>query len=348
MEGGGKIATPAGETSTPADLMKHGRSKVVGDIHNFLSDLHDTVKANTGQDLFGPNKVALQHRTIFSGSTRPLMTTEDTPYSKAIPDSTYVDKWKKREVGDFDVMAQHHHVEKDGPIEQALSPGARFGDYTVEHVKRTGQLHALIRHNKTGELHQVDFEPTRYEGGHPSAFAQESYNSHPEDMDAGLKGLMHKGLLISATKGSSAYPAREYMKNRKVPTVKREGLFSDYTYASQAGLRRKTAPIGMDADGTKVVRELQPKETEYNDNLPSVRKTIFGDPNAETQSFHGVIRSMKKHFTPQQVDHTLSFLKDEYAIDKYPREQVAKAVGILKEQMPEHIGLIQKHFPEHF
>lgn len=331
LEGGGKIKTEKGDVAVPINADEHpkGKEGAAADVHGFLSGLHDAV---TGNSLYGRGKAALTQLTAFSGST-PELFKKDRP---------------KKQFGDIDTMVAEHHLQKNSGLERALHPGARYGAYTVEGTKRYGtDLSALVRH-PSGQLHQIDFQSVRYEGDHPAPFYQESRNSHPEDMDAGLKGLTHKALLISATKGSSAFQGREYYKG-KSPEVKHEGLHPDFTYSSQKGIRRATQRLGVDKDGTIISRKISSTEKpQYDDDLTSVRKTIFGNPKAETQSFHGVVRSMNKHFNPTQVDHTLHFLKEEFSDDKYKPDQVSKAVGILKEQMPQHIDLIKKHFPEHF
>lgn len=313
------------------NLEKRSRTDVQNDIHGFLSDLHDHVNKNHGVSLFGKNKTGLKKKTIFSGSTKPLM-------DKDITDNEYVHGMGKKEVGDIDTMVRGEHIVKGGPLESSLKPGSQFGKFTVAGTKRVGtQLHAIIRHNETGNHHQVDFATADYDGEHPSEFAQVGTNSHPEDMRSGLKGVDHKHLWNAAIKASSGFHGR--VVDRK-GNVKEEGFLPHRTFSTSAGMRDSYEPTGEVEDGVQLAKKITPSKKmsiQYDKNLKSIAKKTFGKPNAELDSFHGIARSMKKHFNHEQIGRALTIFKSN--MDDNPR--LSTAMNVLK-------GHFESSHPEHF
>jgi hypothetical protein len=185
-EGGNiKVKTVDGEVAAAPFKVKD-RSKQAGDIKDALGAMHDSFSKEHGADLFGKGKKALNSGSMFAGSTRQFM-------DSSIPD----DEFKKHKpiVGDIDAQFPAEHKDK---LVTHLTPGRKFGKYTVIGTRKHGtEVSAVIKHDN-GEHHQVDFEPVHYHNDEPTPGEQLLHNSSWEDTKAGIKGLHHK-VLLNAT-----------------------------------------------------------------------------------------------------------------------------------------------------
>ena len=179
MEGGNiKI----GEVSA-APFKIINRSQQASDIHDALSEIHDSFHAKTGDYLFGKNRVGLSKGSVFAGSTKHLM-------NKSIPDEEFTRH--KPVVGDVDVQVRLDH--KDA-LSNHLTPGSRFGKYTVIGMKKHGNENTAVMRHDNGEHHQFDFEGVDYHGHEPTKGSQFLHSSSWEDTRRGVKGAHHKILL---------------------------------------------------------------------------------------------------------------------------------------------------------
>ena len=75
----------------------------------------------------------------------------------------------------------------------------------------------------------------------------------------------------------------------------------------------------------------------YTTDLEEISKKTFGVPDAEVDSFHGVARSMKKHFNNEQIGRTIDIFKESEKNN--PRMPIAMSV------LRKHFG---KTHPEYF
>ena len=193
IEGGNvKVKTEKGEVSAAPFKVKN-RSEQAGDVHQALSDIHDSMNKEHGIHLFGKGKKALNSGSLYAGSTRQFMNKDKSKISDA--------EFKKHKpsVGDLDVQIPAEHKET---LTSHLTPGKKFGKYTVVGTKKHGnEVSAIMRHDN-GEHHQFDFEGVHYHQDEPSKGEQLLHNSSWEDTKAGIKGLHHK-ILLNAVGGST-------------------------------------------------------------------------------------------------------------------------------------------------
>lgn len=175
-------------SANPISITHRNRSSAAQDIHDGLHELHKSFHAETGNHLFGKNASALHSGAAYSGSTAHLM-------SSSIPDREFAKH--KPSVGDIDVKVPREHMEK---LADHLSPGRRFGKYTVQGIKKSrGEHHVLAKHDN-GSTHQIDFEATKYDSKGPSALDNLSHGSSWEDTKHGIKGVHHKVLLANLSR----------------------------------------------------------------------------------------------------------------------------------------------------
>jgi len=178
-------------TASPIHVTPKNRESVQNDTHEFLHHVAHSFHQAHGGHLFGKNHKALHTGSAFSGSTKHLMDKninhkEFVQHKKKAKDSEHA------EVGDIDVKIPHEHAENLG---KHMSPGKRFGKYTVVGVKRSGgEHHALVKHDN-GQTHQVDFEGSHYHKDEPTHFDKFAHSSDWHDTKSGIKGVHHKQLI---------------------------------------------------------------------------------------------------------------------------------------------------------
>jgi len=187
LQEGGNIKI--GEVGAEPIKITH-RPEQTQEVHNALSELHDSFHTATGHHLFGASKKALSTGSAYSGSTKSLM-------SKDISDSEFTQH--KPTVGDIDVQIPKEHKEA---LAQHLQPGHKYGRYTVVGTKKHGnEVSAVMRHDD-GSHHQFDFEATHYHQEEPTKGEQFLHSSDWQDTKAGIKGAHHK-ILISSVGGET-------------------------------------------------------------------------------------------------------------------------------------------------
>jgi len=173
-------------SAAPFSVTEKNRSERVKDAKDALSELHDSFHNEHGEHLFGKDKKGLASGSIFAGSTRQLM-------DPKISDSEFAKH--KSTVGDMDVQVMKDHGDK---LTSHLTPGKRFGKYTVVGTKKHGnEISAVMKHDN-GEHHQFDFEKVHYENSEPTPAEQFLHSANWEDTKAGIKGAHHKILLNAA------------------------------------------------------------------------------------------------------------------------------------------------------
>jgi len=247
-EGGNiKIKTPEGEVAAAPFRVKN-RSQQAGDVRDALGEIHDSFEKEHGQPLFGKGKKALTSGSMFAGSTNQFM-------DSSISDEEF--KKHKPTVGDIDAQFPAEHKDK---LVAHLTPGRKFGKYTVVGTRKHGtEVSAVLRH-ENGEHHQIDFEPVHYNNDEPTPGEQLLHNSSWEDTKAGIKGLHHKVLLNAV------------------------GL-DHHKFSISHGLRSRTDDSDMGVkEPDQVTKGL------FGDKA---------DPNQVT-SFHGVTQLIKKHIPKEQ------------------------------------------------
>lgn len=241
-----------------------------------------------GHNLFGH---ALNNNTFASGSAEVY---NDPKVS--------TDKFKRMKptMGDYDVQVPKEHKDK---LISYLKPGQVHGNFTVVHTTSGNQVHAIVRHNETGLHHQIDFEPVNYDEKkqEPTEFEKFAHNSHPDDLESGLKGVDHK-FLLQSTLGAHSKPAIiSTMKGRGKARAEHqeEGSYTPHTFSVDKGIREKWEKIG-EKDGKPIVRERPSKGAEYSTDMHHIYRALFNREPSEQDvqdihSFHGLVKHIKAH-----------------------------------------------------
>lgn len=189
FEGGNiKVGPKGSETSAAAfPVTAANRSERRADIHSALSSIHDTFHKEHGEHLYGKDKQGLKSGHVYSGSTHDLMSHEvnDKDFAKHKPS-----------VGDVDTQVSAEHKEK---LASTLTPGRKFGKYTVVGTKKHGNEISAVMKHQNGEHHQFDFQGVHNPGSESSHFL---HSSNWQDTQAGIKGAHHK-ILINAAAGTT-------------------------------------------------------------------------------------------------------------------------------------------------
>jgi hypothetical protein len=250
------------------------RTEQARDIHDALGQIHDHFHRETGEHLFGKGKKALMSGSTFAGSTRQLM-------DKSISDKEFTKH--KPTVGDIDVQVTHEHKNALGNF---LSPGKRFGKYTVVGTKKHGNENTAVMRHDNGEHHQFDFEGVEYRDHEPTKGEQFLHNSSWEDSKAGVKGAHHKILLNAVGLDTNKFSITHGLRSR--------------TDESDPGEKE---PEG-------VAKRL------FGDKADSSRIT----------SFHGVADLIKKHIPSDQHQRIYDKFKDSVSKAKMTGSDNALAV----------------------
>lgn len=189
IEGGNIKAGPKGAevSAEPFSVTAKNRSERKADIHHALGSIHDAFHAEHGEHLFGENQHRLNSAHAYTGSTHDLM-------GSHVNDKDFAHH--KPVVGDVDTQVTKEHKDK---LASTLTPGRKFGKYTVVGTKKHGnEISAVMRH-ANGEHHQFDFQGVHHPGSESERFL---HSSHWEDTKAGIKGAHHK-ILLNAVGGDS-------------------------------------------------------------------------------------------------------------------------------------------------
>lgn len=334
LEGGNIVVKhpETGESISSESINSADRASVSKDIHNSLKDMDSSFKKVHGKSLFGNS---LNTGSAYAGSTKHFM-------DSSISHKEF--QKHKPTVGDIDTQIPAEHKDK---LEQHLTPGSTFGNMTVVGTKKHGsQISAIMRHNPTGKHHQVDFEPAEYDKktGEPNKFSQFSHSSDWNDVKSGIKGAFHK-LLLSSTTAANTKPAivEDKKGNRTVQPVE------THAFSVDKGLRERHKQI--DTVGSQpVLKELSPKESDYDTDLHSIHKKMFGRKSTDQDienigSFQGLAGHIKANMTPEQHEHVVhKFVhslwnpKRAQTISKNPIED-----NQIKEAALKHLS---KHFPD--
>ena len=309
------------------------------DFNNFLSSVNQAHIAEHGKHLFGANDEALKDRTALSGSTKAFMD-PDIPH----------DEFAKHKpvVGDADVMIPREHADTAAKL---LSPGKRFGRYTIVGNKNSKAQNLILAKHDDGRVQQFDFENADYDGNRPNEWSQFNHSSNWEDNKRGpngeppVKGAFHK-LLLSAI--ASGQGSNGIIRGKKGDT---EGFVPKSRFSVDNGLRDNAKQIGTE-NGKPVFRELDPKESEYKTDLPSVYKGLFGKDASpqdiqDMHSYHGLIDHMQRHFSPEQQ----SRIADKYIHNIYHPTRAQNIDNDLPNDERIKDGTltyIRKAFPHHF
>lgn len=189
LEGGNIRVGPKGQetSAAPFPVTAGTRHQVRSDIHNALASMGDSFHKEHGEHLFGQDHQRLHDATAFTGSTHDLM-------GQHVSHAEFAKH--KPMVGDVDTQVTPEHKDK---LAAHLTPGRKFGKYTVVGTKKHGnEISAVMRH-ENGEHHQFDFQGVSHPGSESSRFL---HGSSWQDTSAGIKGAHHK-ILLNAIGGDT-------------------------------------------------------------------------------------------------------------------------------------------------
>ena len=324
------------DPSHPDAVSRDERSS---DLHNFLSGVNQAHIAEHGKHLFGANNEALNDGSAYSGSTKAFM-------DKGIPNEEFAKH--KPKVGDADVMIPQEHADTAAKV---LAPGKRFGRYTIVGSKPSKAQNLVLAKHDDGRVHQIDFENSDYDGNRPNEWSQFAHSSNWEDNKTGpngeppVKGAFHK-LLLSAI--ASGQGSNGIIRGKKGDT---EAFVPKSRFSVDKGLRDNAKQIGTE-NGKPVYKELDPKESEYTTDLPSVYKGLFGRDSSpqdiqDIHSYHGLIDHIQRHFTPEQQ----SRIADKYIHNIYHPTRAQNIDNDLPNDEKIKDGTLtymRKAFPNHF
>ena len=247
------------------------RTEQAGDIHNALNQIHDEFHRETGEHLFGKNKKALRSGSTFAGSTRQLM-------DKSISDKEF--SQHKPTVGDVDIQVTHDHK---NALSNFMTPGRRFGRYTVVGTKKHGNENTAVMRHDNGEHHQFDFEGVEYKDHEPTKGEQFLHSSSWEDSKAGIKGAHHKILLNAVGLDTHKFSITHGLRSRtdeKDPGEKEAQGVTRRLFGDKADSSRATPFPGV-ADLIKRHIPAEYHQQIYDKFRDSVTKTkMTGSDNA--------------------------------------------------------------------
>jgi hypothetical protein len=200
---GGNVKLKTGETAVPIKITSKNRPDIQKHTHEMLHALHLSFHGEHKAHLFGKDAKALHSGSAYSGSTKTLM-------HKDITHGEFAKH--KKQTGDFDVKIPHEHMEN---LHKHLTPGRKFGKYTVVGVKSSGGEHHAIMKHENGEHHQVDFEKSTYHKDEPSHFDQFAHSADWNDTKHGIKGVHHKQLINAAGTDHHKFSSLHGLASRK-------------------------------------------------------------------------------------------------------------------------------------
>jgi len=288
------------------DLKVHNRTFMVNLLDKLLHDIDNAFKKQFKQPLWSPE--LLQGKQFLGGSSLHFFNTT------GITDQQFVAK--KPKVGDIDTQCDK---ELEPQIEQFLNNinGKQVGNAVFLGFSRGNeQLNGLFEFQDPPIKIQIDFEFGKYntQTNMPDDWYRFSHSSAWEDIEVGVKGVMHKYLYRSLAK---AGPTEKYIAKLTGLGKKRamaiSGPITDanfsFAVASGAGggARAKYKPYidpetGQEKviDGIPVMEPVKPEDSDYIQDLGRQFELFFGQqPSGNDsqlqQSFVGTLALMNKY-----------------------------------------------------
>lgn len=278
--------------ATRINLKKINRQEIIGILDKSLREINNSFKKFSGIHLW--NDELLKSKKFLSGSSLHF-------FDQKIPDDIFVDK--KPTVGDIDTQVNKDYAEE---IKNWLDyiKNEKIGDLVfIGYKASAGQYITLWRLDKFDLNIQIDFELVEYENDMPSEWSNFSHSSSWDDIQLSIKGVFHKYILRALT--SKNLRTVTILKGKK--QTPKEVLTGDYAFSVALGLRKKIEPT----DKQGVFREIDTKDSTYITDLREIFKILFGVyPGSDAElkqmySFMGVLKLVKKYFTPQEIDNVI-------------------------------------------
>ena len=288
------------------DLKVHNRSFMVKLLDKLLHDIDNAFKATYKKSLW--SKELLQNKQFLGGSSLHFFNT------KGISDEEFVKH--KPKVGDIDTQC---NKELEPEVEQFLNTitGKKVGDAVFLGFSRGNeQLNGLFEFEDPPIKIQIDFEFGRYspETNAPDNWYKFSHSSAWNDVQAGIKGVMHKYLYRALAKAGPTTKYVAKLEGRgKARAMSISGPITDANFsfavasAGGGGVRAKYKPYidpetGQEKiiDSIPVMEPVNPADSEYIQNLSQQFALFFnhqpdqGDLQLQ-QSFLGTLDLINKY-----------------------------------------------------
>ena len=263
------------------DLKVHNRSFMVGLLDKLLHDIDNAFKATYKKSLW--SKELLQNKQFLGGSSLHFFNT------KGISDEEFVKH--KPKVGDIDTQT---NKELEPEIEQFLNTitGKKVGDAVFLGFSRGNeQLNGLFQFEDPPIKIQIDFEFGRYapETNAPDNWYKFSHSSAWNDVQAGIKGVMHKYLYRALAKAGPTTKYVAKLEGRgKARAMSISGPVTDANFSfavasvGGGGVRAKYKPYidpetGQEKiiDSIPVMEPVNPADSEYIQNLSQQFELFF-------------------------------------------------------------------------
>lgn len=271
---GGNLQLPTGESAESIDLLKHNRSYLV----SILSDLFVSINKSFAQQyktsLWKPELLKNNIRDFMSGSSEHFFNIKD------IPDDVFVTK--KPKVGDIDTQVNKElHAELTEFLKtntgQTIGPGKLLG-----YKAGNEQYSSLWELTEPPIKIQIDLEFTKFNNDVPREWDKFAHSSSWADLDASIKGVFHKYLIMSLTSLTTTdFILRTIYKSGKVKDEQVSDNMISFAVSSKegGGLRNKYAPVIENGnpviiDGLPVMTKLP--ASGYTQDVESIFSTILG------------------------------------------------------------------------
>jgi len=298
------------------DLAVHNRTQVIGILDQVLHGINQAFEAQNSTPLWNPQ--LLKSREFLGGSSLHFF---NVPH---ISDEEFLRV--KPVVGDIDTQCDRN-----------LEPQVK-NFLTTHHGRQVGPAKLLGFSNNGGQFNalfeitsnhlpikvQIDFEFGEYDQktNAPTPWYRFSHNSEWNDLSAqekgkkdgtgvvsGIKGVFHKYLYRSLTKGS---PTTKYVQMK----TKLKGPITDSNISfavhgtTGGGLSQKYQETGREQDGIPIMIEIPTKDRPYIQDLNQQFELFFGrQPNKQEsekqKSFVGTIDLMNTFKTPEENQITM-------------------------------------------
>lgn len=284
---GGNVAV-GDEAAQPIEMAKVNRSALVNElVQNLLKLNHEFEKVN-GIKIW-KNENYVKSGKVFSGSSQHFINLEisDEDYAK-----------HKKETGDIDIQVDES---LETLLHEFFKNHKKFGtmEYIGQSSTAVGQISSLFKFNKQNV--QIDFEFVQVgKDGMPSGWSSFSRSSAWEDIEKGIKGVMHKFAI--ACLDHAFTDTIKVQKGKRNPTIETQEVHF-FAFSVQHGLRPKYRLV----KGEKDVWEAIPSnEGTYTKDINDIFKTLFKKTPSKADmnsfdSFVGIIELVKKYFDKKET-----------------------------------------------
>ena len=323
------------------DLNKIDRSTLVQEITETLRSINKLHTANTQTPLWKEFGIITEGVGL-NGSSKFL-------FDSTIDNNTF--KTYKPFLGDIDVTFPSNLMESLWNLLNTLE-GTKLSE-TITYLghknsaidplkaKNLNQINAVFK-LKTDLYEsniQIDFEASEYVDNKPTEWTSFSHNSEWEDIKEGLKGVMHKYMLINLSRANSVLKniavvtksqeskltsktSKEYMEivlGNQTKQIAKMSTNRDYinptnlAFSVDRGVRTKFTPLqhsdgrAVILDGITIMKFVKPEDANYITDLKEVFQHIFNtmpdnQDMIDFRSFVGVIKLMKKYVDNNTIE----------------------------------------------